>query len=216
MLLALTTFVVIPWLRDHLGVAPVMAWFLSGTCLVLLPVLLFGLLMARRELPNPTFAALLSRLRLKPLNRGDWIWTAGGMIMIAACSGLIVGVARLLDPSFRPSPWFLVDPPGLSPSLLASWLPLFVSNILGEELGWRGYLLPRQEAALGRRAWLANGLLWCLFHWSFGWQIMLTLLPTTLLLPWIVQRRQNTTVGIVVHGVFNAAAFLAVVSVSAA
>jgi len=36
------------------------------------------------------------------------------------------------------------------------------------------------------------------------------LLPITLLLPWIVQQRQNTTIGIVLHGVFNAAGFVAV------
>ena len=37
-------------------------------------------------------------------------------------------------------------------------VPLFVANILGEELCWRGYLQRRQEAALGRKAWLANGI----------------------------------------------------------
>ena len=61
-------------------------------------------------------------------------------------------------------------------------------------------------------AWLPNGILWCLFHWSFGWPIMVTLLPITLLLPWIVQRRRNTSVGIIIHGVFNAAGFIAAVS----
>jgi hypothetical protein len=51
-----------------------------------------------------------------------------------------------------------------------------------------------------------------LFHWSFGWPIMVTLLPITLLLPWIVQRRRNTSVGIIIHAVFNAAVFVVVAS----
>jgi membrane protease YdiL (CAAX protease family) len=39
---------------------------------------------------------------------------------------------------------------------------------------------------------------------------MVTLLPITLFLPWIAQRRRNTSVGIIIHGVFNAAGFVAV------
>jgi membrane protease YdiL (CAAX protease family) len=41
---------------------------------------------------------------------------------------------------------------------------------------------------------------------------MLLLLPIALLLPWIVQRRRNTSVGIVIHAIFNAAGFIAAVS----
>src|SRR5262249_49831423 len=96
--------------------------------------------------------------------------------------------------------------------LLLGFRCLFVTNILGEELCWRGYVLPRQEAAFGRAACLANGIPWCLFHRSFGWPILVMLLPITLLLPWIVQRRRNTWVGIIIHAVFNAAGFVVVTS----
>jgi hypothetical protein len=41
---------------------------------------------------------------------------------------------------------------------------LIFGNIAGEELWWRGYLLPRQEAASGAVAWLYHGLLWAAFH----------------------------------------------------
>jgi membrane protease YdiL (CAAX protease family) len=41
---------------------------------------------------------------------------------------------------------------------------------------------------------------------------MLLLLPIALLLPWIVQRRRNTSVGLLIHAIFNAAGFLAAVS----
>jgi membrane protease YdiL (CAAX protease family) len=41
---------------------------------------------------------------------------------------------------------------------------------------------------------------------------MLVLLPIALLLPWIVQRRRNTWVGVVIHAVFNAAGFMAAIS----
>jgi len=34
--------------------------------------------------------------------------------------------------------------------LFLAWLPYFFFNIVGEELLWRGYLLPRQVGVLGR------------------------------------------------------------------
>jgi membrane protease YdiL (CAAX protease family) len=209
LLLWLTVVAVIPWLRDAFGILPIIGWYVSGTAFVLVPILIFGCLMAWRELPSRNLESLRKRLRLTAMNRGDIIWTIGGLVAIATATTAILALARAIDPTFRPSPWFLQQPPGWHAWVLAAWIPLFVSNILGEELCWRGYLLPRQEAAFGHLAWLPNGILWCLFHWSFGWPIIVTLLPITLLLPWIVQRRRNTSVGIIIHGVFNAAGFIA-------
>jgi membrane protease YdiL (CAAX protease family) len=212
LLLWLTVMTVIPWLRDAFGMSPIVGWYIGGTALVLVPMLIYGCLMAWRELPARGLGSLRKRLRLHEMNRGDVMWAIGGLIAIATATAAILALARYIDPTFRPSPWFLLEPPGWHASVFAAWVPLFVSNILGEELCWRGYLLPRQEAGFGRMAWLPNGFFWCLFHWSFGWPIMVTLLPITLLLPWIVQRRQNTSVGIIIHGVFNAAGFIAVVN----
>lgn len=142
----------------------------------------------------------------------DLIWVIAGLIAVGTTSGVIVRLARYVSPNFRPSPWFLQHAPGFHAWVFAAWVPLFITNILGEELTWRGYILPRQEARFGRAAWLPNGILWCLFHWSFGWPILLTLLPITLLLPWIVFRRRNTWVGIIIHAVFNATGFVIVAS----
>jgi membrane protease YdiL (CAAX protease family) len=207
-LLWLTVMAVIPWLRDAFGVSPIIGWYVTGTAFVLIPLLIFGCLMAWRELPERSLDSLRRRLRLNAMNRGDVIWALCGLFAIATATAAILALARYIDSSFHPSPWFLLQPPGWHAWIFAAWIPLFVSNILGEELCWRGYLLPRQEARFGRIAWLPNGILWCLFHWSFGWPIMVTLLPITLLLPWIVQRRRNTSVGIIIHGVFNAAGFV--------
>ncbi|MFP4323970.1 MAG: type II CAAX prenyl endopeptidase Rce1 family protein [Anaerolineales bacterium] len=40
-------------------------------------------------------------------------------------------------------------------------------NIIGEELWWRGYILPIQERAFGKWAWLINGLLWIVVFHAF-------------------------------------------------
>jgi membrane protease YdiL (CAAX protease family) len=212
LLLWLTLVAVIPWLRDAYGISPIFGWYLSGTVVVLAPILMFGSAMAWLELPAPTLSEWRRRLRLVPINRGDAGWTIVGLLVIVIASAAILVLARHLDPSFPPSPSFLAQRPGWNARVFVAWLPLFVTNILGEELCWRGYVLPRQEAAWGRAAWLGNGIPWCLFHWSFGWPILVTLLPISVLLPWIVQRRRNTWVGIIIHAVFNAAGFIAATS----
>lgn len=132
-LLWLSARIVIPWLRDSFGVLPIIGWYISGTALVLLTLLLFGCVMAWREHPKHDVGALNRRLRLNEMNRGDLIWSLGGLFAIAAASTAILALARYINPSFRPSPWFLLHSPGLHAWVFAAWIPLFVSNILGEE-----------------------------------------------------------------------------------
>ena len=212
LLLWMAVAVEIPWLHHTFGVPPIIGWYISGTTSVLLPILLFGVMKAWLELPTRTLGQLLKRMRVLRMNGYDVLWGIGGLFVISIVSVILLALARAVDPAFRASPEFLRQPPGWHTWVFVAWIPLFLVNILGEELCWRGYVLPRQEAAWGRAAWLLNGTLWCLFHWSFGWSVMLLLLPIALLLPWIVQRRRNTTEGILIHAIFNAAGFLAAVS----
>lgn len=75
-------------------------------------------------------------------------------------------------------------------------------NILGEELWWRGYILPRQELTHGKKTWLIHGLLWTLFH-SFWWWNLILLLPGALAASYVAQRLKNTTVIITAHLLIN-------------
>ena len=51
-------------------------------------------------------------------------------------------------------------------------LVMFVFNtLLGEELLFRGLLLPRMKAAFGRRDWLANGVLVAAYHVHVPWMM---------------------------------------------
>jgi membrane protease YdiL (CAAX protease family) len=81
-------------------------------------------------------------------------------------------------------------------------LSALLFNTLGEEFWWRGYILPRQEAALGRHAWVVHGLLWTLFHAFKYWEFA-ALLPTCLAFSFVAQRRRNTWPGIVTHFALN-------------
>ena len=127
--------------------------------------------------------------------------------MLTGSFGVVLGMLQdetKLHPSFmaleplRPGHYWIVG----------AWIPFFVLNIGGEEFVWRSFVLPRQQAHFGRRAWLVNGILWWLFHAAFPWQVLFTLVPIALILPFIVQRRRSTWIGIVIHGAFGAAGFL--------
>ena len=101
----LTVIAVIPWLRDAFGISPIIAWYVSGTALVLVPLLLCGFVMAWRELPMRDRGLLRKRLRLNEIGRGDLIWAIGGLLAIVTATVAILALARYIDPSFRPSPW---------------------------------------------------------------------------------------------------------------
>lgn len=93
------------------------------------------------------------------------------------------------------------------------WLGLFTGNIKRScgrvsSLERRGSA--RQEAVFGRWAWLANGAGWSLFHVAFGGAVFVALWPILFILPYVVQRRRNTWIGVIVHASPNGPGFLAV------
>ena len=210
-LLWLAIYSVIDWLSRTFGLSIMISWFISGTLVALLPMIVFTVFRVRSEGAISLYDFAES-LRLRSLKGADFWWVVGGLLAVAVFSGLLFGLARIIDPKFLPIPPFMEVPNGNLLWIFVGWIPLYICNILGEELLWRGYVLPRQELVFGKSAWLVNGLLWLLFHWSTKLPTMVLLLPTTLIVPWIVQRRQNTWVGILIHGIFNALGFIATVT----
>jgi membrane protease YdiL (CAAX protease family) len=206
-LLWIATRVVIPWLAEATGVEPVLLWFAVGGLGVFAPLVAFGLLLLRRESHGRP-----DRLRFRRMDRGDWAWALGGLLVVGVLSGLVqLGLLAAVDePSLAP-PFLAFEP--LGPGrywILAAWFPFWLLNILGEEFLWRGVLLPRQEAALGANAWLANAAGWAIFHVAFGWHLLLMLLPIVVVLPYVTQRRRNSWVAVVIHAGLNGPAFVAV------
>jgi CAAX protease family protein len=78
-------------------------------------------------------------------------------------------------------------------------LVMFLFNtMLGEELLFRGYLLPRMNGAFGRGDWVANGLLFAGYHLHVPWAIPGTLLDMfTISYP--TRRYRSAWIGIAVH-----------------
>ncbi|SNS36361.1 CAAX protease self-immunity [Anaerovirgula multivorans] len=82
----------------------------------------------------------------------------------------------------------------------AIWLTV---NIGCEEILWRGYALPRMEMYFHKWAWLVNGILWNIsIHYFMRWSII-TLLPVTLIVPYLSQRYKSIWPGVIIHGLGN-------------
>jgi membrane protease YdiL (CAAX protease family) len=72
------------------------------------------------------------------------------------------------------------------------------NTVLGEELLFRGYLLPRMRATFGRGDWVANGLLFATYHLHTPWVIPIALLDTVIL-SYPCRRYRTALLGILVH-----------------
>jgi CAAX protease family protein len=78
-------------------------------------------------------------------------------------------------------------------------LVMFLFNtVLGEELLFRGFLLPRMNGAFGRRDWVANGLLFAGYHLHVPWAIPGTLLEM-FFTAYPTKRYRSAWIGIAVH-----------------
>jgi len=87
------------------------------------------------------------------------------------------------------------------------------NSVLGEELLFRGFLLPRMNGAFGRGDWVANGVLFAAYHLHIPWSIPVSLLDM-FILAYPTKRYQSAWIGIAVHSsqsVFFGAIVLALV-----
>ena len=81
-------------------------------------------------------------------------------------------------------------------------LVLFLFNtVLGEELLFRGLLLPRMNRVFGRADWAGNGVLFAAYHLHTPWMMPATLLIDTFAISYPAKRYQSAWIGIAVHSV---------------
>jgi membrane protease YdiL (CAAX protease family) len=134
--------------------------------------------------------------------RGGRMWLAVPVLMVIYFA-LDVVPSLPHDPS-RDFGAFMTSDAG--PAVLAgSWgwfavlITLWVFNtVLGEELLFRGYLLPRMNKAFGRGDWVANGVLFAAYHVHMWWSIPSILFDMlTFSLP--SKRYRSALIGIAVH-----------------
>lgn len=201
LLLYASTRLLVPWLISK-GFHGLYAWYICGS------IVLGGMFFTAVALSK---SPRLKNLRLIRLTKRQWKTTT--LVSLATFAGM--ALAWLLAESILGRSTSMM-PPFVEGTVLAgqnrvllfiAWLPLFFFNIAGEELLWRGYLLPRQELVFGNKAWLLNGLLWVVFHIPFGLRIIIMVLPVFFALPWLAMKTKSTWPGIILHGLINGPAF---------
>ncbi len=148
--------------------------------------------------------------------RVGWQWYLVVILGPAAFSLAVAGVYALLGGS-----WAAAAPPALREGPLML-LPLFLviltlTDGLGEELGWRGFALPRllcRHNALA--ASLILGVLWALWHlplvWTEGasmyqqplWLFLLDIPAKSVLFTWVfLHTRGSVLLAMLLHGATN-------------
>jgi uncharacterized protein len=77
---------------------------------------------------------------------------------------------------------------------------MIFNTVLGEELLFRGLLLPRMRGAFGRWDWLVNGVLFGVYHLHLPWSIPANTLDT-FIISYPASRYRSALIGICVHSV---------------
>ncbi len=84
-------------------------------------------------------------------------------------------------------------------ALFALAITMFLFNtVLGEELLFRGLLLPRMRGAFGKADWIVNGILFGLYHLHQPWSIPSSI-TTGLLQAYATRRWHSAWLGIIAH-----------------
>ena len=157
-----------------------------------------------------TWSAYAQRMRLTRMTGRIWLWVILGTIFYLVLSLLVNIIAFPLFDLLK------FTPPTIPWTPLPAWMNIIVLffNIVGEELWWRGYILPRQELSFGKRAWLLHGILWACFH-MYKWFTVPFMMLTTWVIPFIAQRTRNTWPGIISHACLNSAGPIAEIILTA-
>ncbi len=177
-----------------------------------------SLVIMYRELGTLRWSAIRQRVWLQtPLEPGSgrpnarlfW-WLVPALLF----SGLInLGIGGYLDapmgwlfPGLQPAP-FMDMQQLASPAFRGQWWLLGIALLasifnyfLGEEFLFRGVLLPRMQGVFGKADWLANGVLFGLYHLHKPWNIP-GIIASAFAMTWPSARFRSNWMAIVVHGV---------------
>ena len=211
LMFVLTKFL-IPYLSELTGIETVFFWFVVAGLGIFIPLIITGILILSAEGFKISKATWNKRLRFRRITSKDLVWGISGLILVGLLSAMMMKGLELVVGKFDHSPAFLSFEPITKGRywLLLVWFPYWILNILGEEFLWRGVMLPRQEIAFGKNAWVIHGFGWGLFHIAFGWQLLITLIPMIFIQSYIVQRVKNTWIGVLMHAGLNGPSFIAI------
>jgi membrane protease YdiL (CAAX protease family) len=225
-------YVIMPHLAKR-GVPIFLNYLLVYATAPMLALIVASLIAYRREGNAMSWPDFKNRFRLNKMDGKSWLWAIGLTLFMFLSVGLLSFTARWLASFafFAPPDYWPAELKPAAPSapannaiptefmgipLAGNWsvlIVLLVSLVIatfGEELWWRGYILPRQELAHGKRTWVIHGLLWTSFHLFAPWNLI-AILPGSLALSFVAQRLKNTWPAVIAHGLANGLLVLIVV-----
>ncbi len=183
-------------LLESLGLSgPESTTWAVGSMAAVLLIIAFA---AYRLEGNPwTWNAFRNRYRLHAISPRGWLWTLGALVFSLVT---VLGLDFFRDQAMTQLGIRLPETSYTANVLGFTIMMIFVT--LGEDLWWRGYVLPRQELAHGRWAWFVHGTGWTLFHIATWWELP-TMWLGALAMSFVAQRLKNTTPAMVVHFAFD-------------
>lgn len=205
-------WIVAPLLEDQLGGDEPLAQALL-ICLTvgLIWQFVLVLILIRRELGGLEWQRVRDALWLRSpqdpktgrVGGRVWWWLLLLVVLLAA----LQEVPAIPGPSVRDFGDFLASDRGEA-FFSGAWgwfavVVVFVvfNTVLGEELLFRGLLLPRMQAVFGKGDWVANGVLFTLYHLHVPWVMPATLVEGLFLEAYPSRRFQSAWMGIIVHSV---------------
>ncbi|MGC4106305.1 MAG: CPBP family intramembrane metalloprotease [Thermomicrobiales bacterium] len=213
--MGILAWIVWPTTKDHVSLDPgVFFWLLMIAGMIWQCIL--SLVILKRELGTLAWSTLAPRIWAqhprdpKTGMRNPKLWWH--LIPIAIVfAGLTMLESELLDP--LSGAIGLHAPKGtniqdlVSDRFIGDWWLMAIAlvscafnYVLGEELLFRGVLLPRMRGAFGRWDWLANNTLFTAYHVHLFWGlpgIFLTSLPFS----WAARRYRTFWFSVVLHGI---------------
>lgn len=194
---------------------------LGGLTIGLIWQFLLVLILLRREGSTLRWNDVRERLWLRaPSNaagrtdRRLWWWLVPLILLEAVFALMLGGVVEdfwvrlfpyFAEPSIFSMNAFMASPESRA-ALVGNWglfllflVQMFFNTVIGEELLFRGVLLPRMANALGRGDWLANGILFGLYHWHQPWGMLGSVIDGALLYALPSKLFKSAWFGIIVH-----------------
>jgi membrane protease YdiL (CAAX protease family) len=134
-----------------------------------------------------------------------WWWLVPLIVLFVALQGAPLDLPFIGEPA-RYSFDTLMESDQRKADLEGAWhlLGLFLllgifNTILGEELLFRGILLPKMRGVFGKGDWIANGVLFGLYHLHQPWGIAKSMIDGIFCLAWPSRRFRSAWMGIIVH-----------------
>src|ERR687898_1411521 len=221
--MGILSWVVFPAVSPDVGSDPLGAGVTRVVLLTVGLIWLFvlSMIIVRREEGDLRWATVKRRLRLNTPREPATGAPRARLFLWVVPFIVVVAVIELVLNTPLENGWvslfpFLAEPEGRSfgaiigsqeilQQLVGAWwfLALVVvqaifNTILGEEFLFRGVLLPRMEGVFGRGSWVANSVLFGLYHVHQPWGILDSIL-TGLLYTFPAYRYRSTWMAIVVH-----------------